>query len=102
MAAAIEVRLKEINSQGSAKVIRRVDFVCEGEKAKSACSRHIFGQLRAGGAWEIRSDIKQKLVVSAHIVSTQLRPDVIVVQPRKGTVFYRAHCPLRGQGSGSL
>ena len=51
-------------------------FVHKGEKANLAFSWHIFGQLRAGGAWVMRADVKQKIVVPAHIVSTQLCPDV--------------------------
>ena len=68
LAVAIEDRQKEVNSQVSAHVIKQVNFVCEREKANSACFRQIFGQLRAGGAWELRVDIKQRIVVPIYMV----------------------------------
>ena len=84
LTAAIEDRQKEINLQVSQKVIRRVDLVREKEKAAS--SGHIFGQLRA--ALKMRDDIKQKLGVPAHIISTQLRPDVVLCSKLEKVVSF--------------
>ena len=80
--------------QVSAKVFGQVLYVREKGQGQLAC-RHIFRQLRVGGAWEMRADIKQKLFVPFHIVSTSPRFG-IVDQPRKGSVFYRAFDSLGG------
>ena len=44
------VRQPQLNAGGrkQASVIRQVYFVCEGEKATSACPRYIFMQLKGG------------------------------------------------------
>ena len=63
LAAAIEDRRREANSQAAVGVIRQIHFVGDEEKARSTNTRHLLGQLRAGGAWETRAIIKQKLVV---------------------------------------
>lgn len=65
-----------------------MNVVCEGEKARSTRTRHIFGQLRVG-------DMKQKLPVSDHIVNTTPRFGV-VAQPREGNLFCRAYCTQGG------
>lgn len=82
LAAVIEDRRKEVNSEVIAKVIKQVDFLREGEKTRSACPRHIFWQL---SAWEI----KQKLVVPAHIVTTQLCPDVVLLSNLGKVVYFK-------------
>lgn len=66
------------NSIAAVNVVQQINFVREGEKARSVCTRQVSGQLRGGGAREMRLDIKQKLVVPAHVVSTQLCPHLIL------------------------
>lgn len=67
----------EVSTQAAVNKVRQINFVCEGEKARSVSTRQISGQLKAEGAWEMWADIK-KLVFSAHIISTQLRPDLLL------------------------
>ena len=87
-----------MNSEVGARVIRRGDFLREGEMANPAFSKHLFRQLRVGGAkWlEMSADIRQKLVVPAHIVSAQLHPHVVLWSNLEKVVFYRADGLLEG------
>lgn len=77
-AAAPPTGGREVNSHAALRVIRPINLAGEGEKARSTSPGRRFGQLRVGGAWQTRADIKQTLVVPAHIVSAQLRPGVVV------------------------
>ena len=41
-----------------------------------------------GAAWEMRADIKQNLVVPAHIVSTRLRPDEVLWSSLEKVLYF--------------
>ena len=77
LAEAVDDKRREVNSAAS-KEGRQINFVCQGEKARPFRGRHRAGQLSNGGAWEMKADLIQQVVVPPHIVSTRLRPDMLV------------------------
>ena len=50
--------------------------------------RHRAGQLSNGRAWEMKVDLIQQVVVPSHIVSTRLRPDMLVWSDLEKIVYF--------------
>ena len=67
-----------VNSSAASKEGRQINFVSQGEKARPLRGRHRAGQLSNGGSWEMKVDLIQQVVVPPHIVSTRLRPDMLL------------------------
>ena len=69
LAAAVEEKLAkrlEVNSLVASKDTRWIKFVREGEKIRPIKFRHKLGQLSVGGAWEMRADLNEQLVIPAY------------------------------------
>lgn len=88
LVATVEDKWREVNSQAVVNVVKKINFGHEAENARSISTRHISGQLKDGDAWAKGGNIKQKLVVPAHIVSTQLRPDLVLWSDPEKVVYF--------------
>ena len=86
MAEAVEDKRREANSSAASKAGRQINFEHQGEKARPF--RHRAGQLSNGGAWEMKVDLIQQVVVPPHIVSTRLRPDVLLWSDLGNSLFH--------------
>ena len=78
LAEAVDDKRREANSSAASKEGRQINFVRQGEKARPFRGRHRAGQLSNGGAWEMKVDLIQQVVVPPRIVSTRLRPDMLL------------------------
>ena len=88
LAAAVEEKRLEVNSLATSKETRQITFVREGEKVRPTRLRHNVGQLSVGGAWEMRADLNEQLVIPAYIVSTRLRPDLLLWSEVEKIVYF--------------
>jgi hypothetical protein len=88
LAEAVDDKRGEANSSAASKEGRQINFVHQGEKARPFRGRHRVGQLSNGGAWELKADLIQQVVVPPHIVSTRLRPDMLLWSDLEKIVYF--------------
>ena len=67
-----------------------IQFVHEGEKSRGGrfLGRHESGHLKGANDWEMQVDLGGKLVVPREIVSTNLRPDLVLWSASKRVVYF--------------
>ena len=56
--------------------------------ARPVRGRHRARQLSSGGAWEMKADLIQQVFVPPHIVSTRLRPDMLLWSDLEKIVYF--------------
>lgn len=90
LAAGIESRRVQVNSGCNRLESAAIQFVREGEKCRGGrfLGRHESGRLRGANDWEMRVDLGGKLVVPQEIVSTNLRPDLVLWSTSQQRVYF--------------
>ncbi|KAK0145573.1 hypothetical protein N1851_015527 [Merluccius polli] len=87
LAAAIEDKRREVNSLAASKDGKQINFVRQGGQPRSTKARCKTGSLITGAGWELKVDLGQQMAVPSHIVSTRLRPDLLLWSDREKAVF---------------